>query len=124
MKKDSIPIQYWDSCLFIALLTGRELEHVKIIRELYEQAQKGTIQIVASNFVLAEVWPGKKATTRDAQIVDELLESHDSPVQFYGVTPHIAREARKIGAAFSSITVPDAIHLATAITAQADVFLT
>ena len=124
MKKNNPQVQYWDSGLFISLLTNEEPERTKIIRELLSQAEMGNISIVISNLVLAEVRPAKTPTTEDEKIVDELLEGDRPYLRFYGLTPSIAKLSRKIGAGFSRITVPDAIHLATAITAKADVFFT
>ena len=124
MKKNNPQVQYWDSCLFVSLLTNREPEHTKIIRELLSQAEMGNISIVVSNLVLAEVRPEKNPTTEDEKLVDELLEAERPYLRFYGLSRPIAKLSRKIGAGFSRITVPDAFHLATAITAEADVFLT
>ncbi len=55
----SKPLQYWDSCLFIAILANRpnERERIDVIRHLIEQEKRGDFCIVASTLVIAEVRP-------------------------------------------------------------------
>jgi hypothetical protein len=52
-------VQYWDSTLFIAYLTGHEADRVQTIDGLLQQFEthrdKAAMQIVISSFVIAEV---------------------------------------------------------------------
>lgn len=116
--------QYWDSCLFIEFLTKQVPQRAKPLRHLFEQASKGHLEIVVSNLVLTEVQPNSATDGDSLRAVSDLLEVNRPYVRFYAVSRQIALDARALALAHQTITCPDAIHIATAIRAGVDEFLT
>ncbi len=110
--------------MFISLATDIDEDRVKTIKELLALHEKGQIEIVASAMAIAEFRPyqGQAAHTETAKVVDDLFNSTD--IFLYAVTPDIASLARDIGEKHPALTPTDAIHIATAITAKADVLFT
>ena len=119
-------VQYWDSCLFISFLTNLEANRVDVIRELLDQVQarKSRLRIVVSTLVLAEVRPSETYTKDHYEEIIELFDTDRPYFQFYGLTRGIAKRSRDIGSAHPRLSVPDSIHIATAIEAGADVLFT
>jgi len=97
---------------------------IGIIQALLQLAEGGKLRIVVSNLVLAEVRSREEHDEEHRRICDELFNTNRPYMQFYGVSRNIALRARDIGSQFNRITVPDAIHIATAIEASVDAFLT
>lgn len=125
-KNDGFLVQYWDSNLFIYFLMNepRHKDRIDIIRALLRIAQHGKLRIVLSNLVLCEVRSRSEHDAEHRQIVDELFDANRPYVQFYALSRRIALRARAIGSQFNDITGPDAIHVATALEASVDTFLT
>lgn len=123
-EKSPPQIQYWDSCLFIELLTNRNLARVAILRELIEMEQRGHIQIVISTFVLAEVRPFENATVPEEQFKQavELLQSERLTIR--PLTEGIALDAQRIGKENPRLLPGDCVHIATALAVRATVLFT
>jgi predicted nucleic acid-binding protein len=105
--------------MFISLLTGKDPKRVEVIRRLIEQEKKGFIQIVTSTFTIAEIRPlesDKTANPDHFQTALELMESERLEIR--AVTPHIGREAQKIGMKFPALSPADCTHIATAVDAR------
>ena len=118
------PIQCWDSCLFIAFLTG-EPKRAQIVRELLKRAKAGSLTIAISELVVAEVRPARPShSSAERKVIEDLLGADHPFMRFFAVTHQIARLARDIGSQQPSLTVPDTVHIATALVAKADVFYT
>ncbi len=133
-------IQYWDSPLFISLLTAKETARVEIIRGLLDQYDRAGIQIVISSMVIAEVRRIPKAGARgpapgneenvkvvpyDAMYLERVRELFRSDQLDYRVlTPRIAELARDIGDEFPKLLPVDCVHAATALDAKVDVLFT
>jgi predicted nucleic acid-binding protein len=118
-------IQCWDSGLFIDyLMDVGDVPSSKseVFDRLIQDAERGLIRIALSFVVLAEVRP-KKRNNASIKKIETMLESDRAYFEWFPVTRAIGARAQRIGAAYS-IEVPDAIHLATAIEAKAEVFLT
>ncbi len=118
--------QYWDSNLFIDFLIDKGAQpsqRSNTFLDLVAQARAGHSIILLSNIVLAEVRPKRARNGQHRELLEELLEANRPFVQFYGVTRRIALRARDEGAKYS-LSIPDAIHLATALEAQANVMFT
>ena len=118
-------VQYWDSCMFISVLTGRDAKRTGTIRTLLEHEKKGLIKIAISTFVIAEVRPDETNPNLDNkqfQMAAELLES--DRLDRWALTPHIAQEAARIGKQFPKLLPGDCVHIATAIAATAAVLFT
>jgi predicted nucleic acid-binding protein len=120
---------YWDSCLFITFLMNDDAAKVAILKELIERAKRRAAetkrpQIVMSNLVLAEVRPFSQHDRDHRKAIEELLEADRRYVQFFGLTRSIALSAADLGMTHPELTVPDLVHVATAIAAGAEVLLT
>jgi len=120
----SSEVQYWDSGLFINLITNKDPAKVSAITEMWRSAQRGNAIIAVSNFVLVEVRPKQGFEKDYQQVVSEMLEASWPFVHWYAVSREIALEARKLAVDHPRLTPPDTIHLATALQAEASVFLT
>lgn len=121
--------QYWDSAMFISFVTKQATDEgckrVEIIKELLGLHEQQKIEIIVSTMVMAESRPDSEGGVYDpasANIVDDLFNSTD--ILLYGLTPQIATLAREIGEKYPAITPTDAVHIATAIFAKADVLFT
>lgn len=116
-------IQCWDSCLFIELLANVDEAKVKQVLGVLKEATSGRARIVLSNFVLAEVRPKKGFKKGYKSAVTQLLETDVPYVDWVGVTRSIARRAAELGHKHD-LSPADAVHIATAVQAGADVFFT
>lgn len=117
--------QYWDSCMFISLLTGTNPARIAIIDELSKLEDDGKIRIVTSTFTRAEVRPHPRYAGFDAaqvKKVEAILNS--GRVDWRPVTPFIAEEAMRIGQAHPDLLPADCVHIATAIAAKARILFT
>jgi hypothetical protein len=91
-------LQYWDSSLFISLLTNADPERVKVLQDLLEQEKRGAIEIAISTLVIAEARPYGAAHGVGQQEFDSVLEMFESErLNVWAVTPRIAFEAARIG---------------------------
>lgn len=114
MPTDDPVKQYWDSCMFIAYLQN-ESSRVPVIQDLIRRAKNGRIQIIISNLVLAEVRPYADQYNADHfKIVEDLLQTNRPYLRPVALTGAIARRARQIGEQHRTLSVADAIHIATA----------
>lgn len=119
-------LQYWDSCLFINFLTALEKDKVDCIRDLIAQAKATPprIAIVISNLVLAEVRQLPTYDDNQVAIIKELFDVDRPYLRFSALTSKVATRASDIGVQFPDITVPDAVHIATALHEKAEVLFT
>lgn len=115
--------------MFITLVTRQETKEghkrVEKIQELLGLHEQKKIEIAISTMAIVEFRPYQEGVPHDpaaAKIVDDLFNSTD--ILLYGLTPGIAAMARDIGEKHPAITPTDAIHIATAIVANADVLFT
>lgn len=117
-------LQYWDSGLFINLITGAHPGKVAAVREMWRDAQNGRAEIVLSNFILTEVRPKAGHEEGYKEVVEEMLEANWGFIHWRAVSRQIAVAARELAVKHPGLTPPDTIHLATALHAGAAVFLT
>jgi predicted nucleic acid-binding protein len=117
-------LQYWDSCLFINFLTRQDQEKADTVAALIERARRETFRILVSTLVIAEVRPSDEYSQASREIVEEIFATNRPYIQFAAPTRSIATRARELGAENRQLTVPDCIHLATAMELEADVFFT
>ncbi len=94
-------------------------------REIFARAESGLCDLVASTIVLTEVLTGYRQS-RQSRLEAEFwafLQASSPFLKFISVSTQIADEAARIRAAYK-LKTPDALHLATAIRAEADLFVT
>lgn len=124
---------YWDSCLFIAWLTGEQRRQVEIdgLREAVEHAKRGTVTIVISAAFEIEVLDATLSNDARTALTRFLRQGN---VEVIGMEPPIIRlasairnhyVARKAGGTARFVpSFPDSVHLATAINRRVDAFYT
>jgi predicted nucleic acid-binding protein len=132
----SIPVFYFDSCLFLALV-NEEPNRFKVIEVLLENAEKQECEIWTSQLSIVEVAFGEqekkgKALSKATESKISKLWHPSSPVRIVDVhslitlaAKDLIRNAMKQGWTKGedwSIKPPDAIHLATAKLAKATYF--
>jgi predicted nucleic acid-binding protein len=119
-------IQYWDAVLFTSFLTETIPERVDSFRQLLRQVEMrlAHARAVASTLVIAEVRPYDTDNPAHKQLVEDLFDADRPYLQFFAVSRRVAMLARQLATQYDGLTNPDAIHLATALIAGADVFLT
>ncbi|MDA8014942.1 MAG: PIN domain-containing protein [Gammaproteobacteria bacterium] len=118
----------WDSSVFIDWLRDEEStnpERLPLIQSVIEKAENGECQLLASALVLVEVL--EKATPGGGMGKFENLLGSSRIVRAIPANVFVAQKARKIRNHFypdKKISVPDAVHIATAIVSKADVLHT
>lgn len=117
---------YLDSSVYIAAILGEEAEPGKsdLSAQILELGRTGRFPILASTFVFAEVIHDRTREALDADqeaSIDGYL-SQDFITWIEADLP-IAKKARSLSR-FYGLKPVDAIHLASAIRAKADQFLT
>ena len=110
------PYYYWDSCVFIdALQPSNPPDYTKysMLREYLDDLKHSKIQIITSSIAYTEVYKNgvldEMRKLKDLQIID--------PTQIITIKAAIIRDN-------TGLKTPDAIHLATALYAGAEVFHT
>ena len=131
MKREN-PLFYWDSCIFLAWLKNEERKPGEMtgIKELVSQINKNAARLVTSQMTRAEIL--KSTLTVDAinkldnvfKRKNIILAPTDGRVWQLAYEIRDYYQARKDADGLPTVTLPDAVHLATAILYQADVFFT
>jgi predicted nucleic acid-binding protein len=118
------PRIYWDSCIFIHAFK-KTAAHFPTILAIEKQAKSGQLEIFASALVIAEVVnhkpPGQMMTDGDVRSVGNYFRN-----KFIKIVP-VDRIVAKNAAGIvrnHSLTPLDAIHIATAIRTECEVFYT
>lgn len=110
-----------DSCCWIGLIKGEE-RYLPLMPYL-ERIESGTVQVVISAMVLAELLP-EHVNHENSDLFERIIELLDSPqVQMVDVSPIVAKKARDYRVAHG-LKSPDSIILATAVLSQVDVLFT
>ena len=124
MTTDSILRRYWDSCDWISLIAEDEVARAEICERILDEAAIGECVIITSAFALAEVVKarGRVTLTVDEETAITGFFEH-SYIKVHDVTRAVAEKARGI-VRQHGLKPPDAVHLATALMANADVFET
>lgn len=131
-------LQYWDSPLFFAYLTNQDEAKASIVSQLLERHSRGTIHVIVSSFVIAEVravrisgteMPTNEGRTPVHPMRIEQAEQIRSmfradAFETYVLTPRIAERAADIGNEYPRLLPGDCVHIATAIESGADVLFT
>lgn len=117
------PVIGLDTVLFIYLLE----EHPKYlgqVERIFDRIQKGKEEAVFSCIGMIELMMGPKKKGREeiANRYRELLSTFPH-LTIWGITEQVVDLASSLRARYG-ISTPDAIHLATAMDAEADYFIT
>lgn len=120
---ESPALVYWDSMVIIHRIQ-RTPEHIPILEQITDAAERGEIKIVVSTYSIAEVVKdpdgGVLSEEEDQKIID-LFENDYFIVR--DITIPISHLSRQISRKFG-VKPKDAVHLATAILWKVPVFHT
>jgi predicted nucleic acid-binding protein len=110
-------VQYWDSSVFCSFFNAhKEKERAKLVRQLLDQAQSGSLDIVTSAIVLVEVvkLDGERKLPKEAE--DKIAALFEYPfIHLIEVERTLCEDARKLIWEHSALSTKDAIHLASAM---------
>jgi predicted nucleic acid-binding protein len=113
---------YLDSSVYIAAIR-QEADRVSTAERILHDARAGQIQLVASTFVITEVYKGRDSpplTPQQEQTIDDYFQ-HEF-ITWVELDMLVARDARRL-ARQHGLKPPDAVHLASAIKGGADQLL-
>ena len=98
-------------------------DYFQLLRPVWSQLQNGEIEVITSEITLLEVLvlPFRNANEPLIQAFETLLSF--SQIQLTPITQPILREAARLRGG-TSLKTPDAIHVATSISTDCDLFLT
>lgn len=115
---------YLDTNIFIYALEGIH-PYAEELRVIFESIDSGSITAVTSELSLAEclVKPFADDNMASQAIFNQTLSTSDT-FQIIPISRQILVEAARLKATYSSLRLPDAIHLATADICQCTIFLT
>ena len=115
---------YLDANIFIYAIEGFE-NYKPILLRLLEMIDSGKINAITSELTLSEclVKPYKYNKIDIANVYERFIQS-SSTLNVKGIFRDILIDAAKIRAKGVALKLPDAIHLATAISEQCKIFLT
>ncbi|MFT3879959.1 MAG: type II toxin-antitoxin system VapC family toxin [Gemmatales bacterium] len=116
-------IVYWDSCVFIDLLSQQKADRFAACKHIQERAEKGEVTIVTSAITITEVMKLGSAPATDKEN-KQILDYFENPyIIIRQVDRATAMEAREVIRKHGLRTV-DAIHVATALRAGVPVVQT
>ena len=124
MTTSSNQRRYWDSCNWISLIAEDEVERANICQRTLEDAAGGNTVIITSALTLAEVVKKKGEPVLPESDELTIIRFFEQPyLLVHDVTRVVAERARRLSRTYG-LKPPDAIHLATALLANADFFET
>ena len=117
--KKSIDQYYWDSCLWIELISGRQSESFDRCRYVLDLVKLNEAHLYTSAFTLAEVWKVQCSNEWKTLIPDmdqDFIEFRDNYATIFQVDYSVGNTARKLLREYVNLKKPsDAIHLASCI---------
>jgi predicted nucleic acid-binding protein len=139
---DKLLLVYVDTCVYLDLITRNEDPHGdtgeprwQSARSLFEAVDRGAIRLVASPLIEAEVLCNGRTQgrrERSERVAARLHTWFTSPETLWvDIDRFVAREAARISEQYGSLhegprrfSAADALHLAAAVRANADYFMT
>jgi predicted nucleic acid-binding protein len=114
---------YWDTMLFIYWLEGNP-DFGKRVNAIWSRMQERNDQLITGALALGEVLAGAYKRGADRERIQAVRAAFETAVS--EVIPFSAEAADLFGRIKGSLKIPsaDAIHLACAASASADLFLT
>lgn len=117
------PIYYWDTCIFLAWLKNevtRKQGEMDGVREVISKLNKRQVTIMTSVLTITEISSAKLPAGTQGMLEQVMQRPNMSRVSVDLKIASLARDLRnhyitKNGAAGLTLTVPDSLHLATAI---------
>lgn len=102
----------------------RHPQYGTIVKPIFENIEKGKIEVITTNITLLEVLvqPYRTGNDKLAEKYRDILLNAEGLTTFE-VTHEISENAAKLRAKYS-IRTPDSIQISTALTNTADIFLT
>ena len=116
---------YFDTNLFIYAVEISDASHpyLAVIDCLFAMAEQGEVQAITSELSLAETLVGAYKNSSELVVLYEELLSNKAELAVLPVDKAVLRTAAYTRTVVK-IALADAIHVATAINEQADVFIT
>ena len=126
------PVYYWDTCVFIAWLKNektRKPGEMEAVQNCLERFKKGQLSLMTSVLTVTEITVAKIPAGIETQL-DEVMQR--SNFTRLSVDIRVAKLARDLRNHYlidqhykgNTVTVPDSLHLATAILYRASEFHT
>jgi predicted nucleic acid-binding protein len=110
-------VQYWDSSVFCAFFNAhKEKERAKLVRELLDEAQSGTVDVITSTIALVEVVKldgNRKLAKEDEEKIAAFFEYPF--IHLIELDRTLCENARRLIWECPALFPKDAIHLASAI---------
>ncbi len=120
------PIYYWDSCLFLAWLKDeeRKVGEMDGVREVIERSKRREAKIMTSVITTTEVLAAKIPSGMDTLFrgMMKRVSQVSVDIRVAGLAHDIRDHYVKLGG--KTVSVPDALHLATGILYRVDQFHT
>jgi predicted nucleic acid-binding protein len=116
---------YWDSCAFIHRFQ-ETAEHIEALKEHIAQAKVGNCKIITSAVSLAEVYKLPELGMLPIEVSNKIMDffKNIDYVLLYQADRWVCEEAHHIQRLRDGLAPMDAIHIATALAAKADVLIT
>ena len=124
MTTSSNQRRYWDSCNWISLIAEDEVERANTCERILDDAVAGNTVIITSALTLAEVVKKKGEPVLSESDEHTIIRFFEQPyLLVHDVTRAVAERARRLSRTYG-LKPADAVHLATALLADADFFET
>ena len=116
---------YFDTNLFIYAVETTEANHpyLTVIDRLFSMAERGEVQAITSELSLAEALVGAYKNSSELVVLYEALLSNKPELAVLPIDKAVLRSAAYTRTVVK-IALADAIHVATAVNEQADIFIT
>ncbi|HBG30694.1 MAG TPA: hypothetical protein DDW98_08715 [Gammaproteobacteria bacterium] len=126
------PVYYWDTCLFIAWLANEQTRKAGELEAVFDgiaKLKRREVSLMTSVLTVVEITANKIPTGTESMLVEAMQRPNFTRI---AVDHRVARLAREIRDHYLSrsqwggktVSVPDSIHLATAILYRATEFHT
>jgi predicted nucleic acid-binding protein len=117
-------ILYWDSCAFIHLFQGKNVEYTVALQDQIERARKGECEIATSAVSLAEVCKLPDLGVLPIEQTQKILAFFGNDyIHVWQADRSICEDAHHVIREHGLLPM-DAIHVATALASKAEIMIT